>query len=446
MPAAEAAPAPIRMRILEWTICTVAALGFAFDIYVILVMPLIVRPVLADLGGLEPGMPAYNTWIGALFWVPALAGGIFGLLGGYLTDRFGRLRVMVWSIVLYAFSALAAAYATSLPAFLFWRTLSFVGVCVEFIAAIAWLAELFPNPRQRESVLGYTQVFASLGGLLVSAVSYLANHFAQSLPAIHGGHPAWRYTLMSAVVPAILLGLVRPFLPESWLWRERRAAGTLQQPSLAELFRPAFRRTTIATAVLFACGYGAGFGAFQQLPQIVPGIAEVSVLTPAAKAKVVAGVQFVHEMGGLAGRIAIAALAAVIVRRRLLLRIFLIPGLIVVPMVYFYPAIHSLYWLRIGIFLVGFLTVAQYSFWGNYLPRVYPTHLRGTGEAFATNVGGRMIGSSAAYVSSSLARLMPADAVSVQFAYAATAVTLFVYALGFATSFWLPEPSEKLPD
>ena len=44
----------------------------------------------------------------------------------------------------------------------------------------------------------------------------------------------------------------------------------------------------------------------------------------------------------------------------------------------------------------GFMTIAQFSFWGNYLPRVYPTYLRGTGESFAANVGGRMIGTSAA--------------------------------------------------
>ncbi len=42
--------------------------------------------------------------------------------------------------------------------------------------------------------------------------------------------------------------------------------------------------------------------------------------------------------------------------------------------------------------LCGFFTVAQFSFWGNYLPRVYPLHLRGTGESFAANVGGRILG------------------------------------------------------
>jgi hypothetical protein len=57
-----------------------------------------------------------------------------------------------------------------------------------------------------------------------------------------------------------------------------------------------------------------------------------------------------------------------------------------------------------------------------------------------------MFGSSAAYVTSSLAKVVPATAISVRFAYAAATVALFVYVLGFVTSFWLPEPAEKLPD
>ena len=44
----------------------------------------------------------------------------------------------------------------------------------------------------------------------------------------------------------------------------------------------------------------------------------------------------------------------------------------------------------------GFVTVAQFSYFGEYLPKAFPLHLRGTGGSFATNVGGRMIGTSAA--------------------------------------------------
>jgi hypothetical protein len=101
--------------------------------------------------------------------------------------------------------------------------------------------------------------------------------------------------------------------------------------------------------------------------------------------------------------------------------------------VFLFPATDNLELLKWGIFAVGLLTVAQFSFWGNYLPRVYPTHLRGTGESFAANVGGRMAGTFMAVVTAQLSTVMP-------LAYAAACVGFAVYALGFFASFWLPEP------
>ena len=112
-PTANTEAAKRSLTLTEWLICGVAALGFAFDIYELLMLPLIVRPALLELSGVTPGTPEFNTWVGLLFYVPALAGGVFGLLGGYLTDLFGRRRVLVWSILLYAFSAFAAAFSTS---------------------------------------------------------------------------------------------------------------------------------------------------------------------------------------------------------------------------------------------------------------------------------------------------------------------------------------------
>ena len=76
-------------------------------------LPLIVAPALRELVHAAPGTPAYNQWVGLLFWIPAIAGGVFGLLGGYLTDRLGRRRVLVWSILIYAFSAFAAGFSTT---------------------------------------------------------------------------------------------------------------------------------------------------------------------------------------------------------------------------------------------------------------------------------------------------------------------------------------------
>ena len=432
---------------IQWVICAVAALGFAFDIYEILMLPLIVRPALLELGKVQLGSPEFAYWRDMLFYLPAICGGIFGLLGGYLTDLLGRRRVLVWSILLYAFSACAAGFTTSLPWLVFFRCTTFIGVCVEFVAAVAWLAELFPNPKQRESVLGYTQAFSSIGGLLVTGAYYLAVTYGDSFPAIHGTHSAWRYTLISGLIPAIPLIIIRPFLPESTTWARKKAEGTLKRPSFAELFQPQYRKTTLVTTLMFACSYGAAFGAIQHLPQIVPGLAEVKELARPVQQKIVSSVQFWQEMGGLTGRFILAFLAVRILSRRRLLRLFQIPGLIIIPLVFLYPATTDLQALKWGIFIAGLLTVAQFSFWGNYLPRVYPTHLRGTGESFAANIGGRMIGTSAALLTTQVSRFMPPGTPFVKLAFAAACVAFFVYAMGLLLSFWLPEPKQQeLPE
>ncbi len=499
---APTAPAS-RMSSVQWLICVIAAIGFAFDIYELLMLPLIVRPALQELVGAAPGTPDFQMWVGRLFYIPAIAGGIIGLLGGYLTDRLGRRRVLTWSILIYAFSAFAAGFSTSIWMLLCFRCLVFVGVCVEFVAAVAWLAELFPDPHQREKVLGYTQAFSSIGGLLVALANGLAIQYGSSFPAItpllgglisdESAHSAWRYTLMSGVIPALPLILIRPFLPESPAWAKKKSEGTLRRPSVAELFNPELRQTTIVTTIMFACSFGGAFGAIQHMPQIIPGLPEVKARVKAAveapavaekvakrlaseevkgklagksederkkligaeKAKIegpvrgkvtqeaAASVTKVQELGGLLGRFALAVLAVMIVSRRKLLRVFQVPGLIAMPIIFAYCATTSLNLTYLGLFVAGFVTVAQFSFWGNYLPRVYPIHLRGTGESFAANIGGRLIGTSFAWITATLATTdNPAEAPQ-KLAYTAAAVAFSVYLVGFIASFWLPEPPKE---
>lgn len=441
----DAAHTPLTM--IQWLIVIIAAIGFAFDSYELLMLPLIVRPALIELLHVAPTSPAINDWVGILFYVPAVAGGIFGLLGGYLTDLFGRRRVLVWSILLYALSAFAAGYATSVQWLLFWRCCTFVGVCVEFVAAVAWLSELFPEPRQREAIVGYTQAFGSLGGIMVTGAYYLVVTYGHGLPEVRGGHEAWRYTLMSGVIPALPLILIRPFLPESPAWQQKKRAGTLKRPNFGELFQTSFRKTTVVTTTMMACAYAAAFGAIQQMPRIVPGLAAVRSLPRAAVEQTVSAVQWFQELGGLTGRILLAYLAIRIVSRRRLLHLFQVPGLVLLPIVFFVAPASGVSTVKWGIFAVGVLTIAQFSFWGNYLPRVYPTYLRGTGESFAANVGGRMIGTSAALVTTQLVDVMPGSTPAAKLAYACAVVGTLVYAIGLTVSFWLPEPKrEELPE
>jgi len=491
-----AAKAPA-LTAVQWLICTIAAIGFAFDIYELLMLPLIVRNALMELAKITPGTPEFVKWFGLLFYVPAFCGGIFGLLGGYLTDRLGRRRVLTWSILLYAFSAFAAGFSTNLWMLLLFRTTTFIGVCIEFVAAVAWLAELFDDPAQRERVLGFTQAFSSIGGLLVAVVAGIIAKEAGALPAIAlpeflglgdiaNPHAPWRYTLMSGLIPAIPLMIIRPFLPESPKWAARKAAGTLRRPSIAELFSPQLCTTTIVTTVMFAASYGVAFGAIQQMPQIVPGIdavqAEVKEKVATATAgledpakkegltkKITAETNFekaadytkAQEFGGLAGRFALALIVVSFVSRRALLRVFLLPGLVLMPIVFlafargeevtyfsldisWIPGFHqfSISLLGIGIFVAGFFTVAQFSFWGNYLPHVYPVHLRGTGESFAANIGGRMIGTPFAYLTQWLALqpFVPGTSPAMRTAYVAALVATTLFFVNLVLSFALPEP------
>ncbi len=64
------------------------------------------------------------------------------------------------------------------------RCTTFIGVCVEFVAAIAWLAEPLPDKKRKELVLGWTQAFSSIGGLLVAWANQLSVQYAERLPAI----------------------------------------------------------------------------------------------------------------------------------------------------------------------------------------------------------------------------------------------------------------------
>ena len=110
----DAASGPgLKLTRTQWLICFIATIGFLFDIYELLMLPLIGKDALLDLiPGLEPGSEEFTRWFRLIFFIPAICGGIFGLLGGYLTDLFGRRRVLTFSILLYAFAAFFAGFST----------------------------------------------------------------------------------------------------------------------------------------------------------------------------------------------------------------------------------------------------------------------------------------------------------------------------------------------
>jgi hypothetical protein len=283
-----------------------------------------------------------------------------------------------------------------------------------------------------------------------------------------------------------------PFVPESRVWKEKRAAGTLKRPSFGALFAPELRRVTIVTAVLSACAYGIAFGALQvTVARVAPGLPELkptaAALAPLRKEgealntklnalaaddpgrkeligqikenfarqkphidevkKMADKVQFRQEMGGLTGRVLLAVLLIVGMSRVALLKVFQVPALIILPLTYFKFFEQGGELFLWSYFVCGLITVAQFSYFGEYLPKVFPLHLRGTGGSFATNIGGRMIGTSMATLNTSwLAPLLAGGIAAVKpmhVALAAGYIATAMAVIAFLVGFLLPEPKAE---
>jgi MFS family permease len=505
--------------IVRILVILIAAIGFLFDTYELLMFPVIGSNAVGELiivnkdkdappaswitelgfngvtadtkRGIPPTSPQVGAWAGRMLWIAALCGGVFGMLGGLLIDRMGRKTIMIASILAYSLSPVAAAFSTDLWHLVLFRCTTFIGVCVEMVAAVTWLAELFEDKRTRELVIGWTLAAASLGGILVSeAYSHIIELVRSgSMPTLPfpEGHVAtnvaWRFTLLTGLIPGAAILFMIPFVPESSVWRQKKRDGTLRRPGFGELFSPMLRKTTIVTTILSACGYAAAFGAIQMTPlQIVPGLPEIAAKKGAAEkglaeakanlekttkgtpdfaaakeqletaqaTKVAsdqdlqgkrANIQKWQEYGGLLGRILLAVLL-LWVSSRTLIRLFLIPGIFLLPFTYFH-LVHADYdTFAIAIFFCGLFTVAQFSFLSEFLPRVFPLHLRGTGGSFATNFGGRMIGTMAATLNTEVLSKMFTDIPSqpMRVAAAAGVIGAAAFVIAFIATFFLPAP------
>lgn len=516
MSSAAPPPATSLSFITRILVLTVAAIGFLFDTYELLMFPvtgadavaeLVIRmedgsaaPIMAEMGltqveGTTRGVALNDTrvrlWAGRMLWIAALAGGFFGLIGGMLIDRLGRKTVMVASILLYSFSPVAAALSTELWMLILFRCTTFIGVCVEAVAAVTWLAELFADKRTREMAIGWTLACASIGGILVTEVYNLIvailNENPTGLPALPVGdgfnaHAAWRYTLLTGLVPGAFILFLMPFVPESRVWSEKKRNGTLIRPRIRELFSPSLIRTTLVTTTLSACAYASAFGALQLGPLImvtgIPPVNAVKAETPAAVQAATAKVQTTtagtperaaaerelaqaktavpraikeyrgkmqrwQEIGGLTGRILLAILL-VVLPSRTLLKVFLLPGVFLFPLTYLNLVHGEFLFFAIAVFFCGLLTVGQFSFISEFLPRVFPVHLRGTGGGFATNIGGRMIGTMAAIVNTEILSGMVGGADNaVKVATAGAIIGGAAYGLALLMAFFLPKPDDE---
>ena len=161
-------------------------------------------------------------------FVNALASGPFGmmiggLLGGVMGDRFGRRTALLASVIAFAVLTLAIAFVDTIPALLFLRFLSGVGLGGAMPNAATLASEYVPR-RQRPSAVTFTIVCIPLGG-------FVAAELAARIIPVYG----WRNLfIVGGVIPLVLAAVLWYVLPESPRFMAQRRE---RWPELTRLMR-----------------------------------------------------------------------------------------------------------------------------------------------------------------------------------------------------------------
>ncbi|MGC4045113.1 MAG: MFS transporter [Armatimonas sp.] len=372
----------------QWTVLFAAWLGWGFDIFDGLLYALVADNAIPTLLGIPIGseeakklVPFWNGVMGATLLIGWAIGGI---LFGKITDKLGRTKTLMLTMLLYSVGTAACALAPNIWILLLFRIAVAFGIGGEWAAGAAMVAEVVPEKRRIEAgALLYTS--APVGLLLASFVSGgIIKGFGD--PSV-----SWRYVFACGLLPAIVAFIVRMFLKEPEMWQaaagEQKAA-----PTVAELFTPARRKATIggifmalvALITWWSCNTFSAIIA----AQLARGEATKLGLSPTdTKAlveswKLIALVSFC--IGGLIGTMLTVPLAKAMGRKAMFAIYFALGAASILgTFALSWPPQTRLY----GFFPIGLTIFGVFGSFTYYLPELYPTRLRGTGAGFTYNVG-----------------------------------------------------------
>lgn len=231
---------------------------------------------------------AVNKWFGvimACFLVGAATGGV---VFGWLGDKIGRVRAMTVSVLLYSVCSGLSALSQSPEQLAVLRFLGALGMGGEWALGVALVMEVWPN-ASRAWLAGWIGAFGNLGYTICGAIALglhsakgqLAGHLEglgvpADLAASLTANGNWRLLLLSGAVPALLTLFIRLFVPESEKWTKEKEAGKASHWSGRDLI-----------GVLIGCAAALGIIALWAAPDI--GLTVRVVGSLAALAVVVAG-------------------------------------------------------------------------------------------------------------------------------------------------------------
>lgn len=444
----------------QWIVLAAAFLGWMFDGVEIGLFPLIVRPALQDLGVTSDSVIArWNSVIVASFLLGAAVG---GLVFGWLGDKLGRVRAMVMSVLAYSLFTGACYFATAPWQLGLFRFIASMGMGGEWALAVALVMECWPE-RHRPKLAGAIGAAANFGFLFIAMV-------AMTKPVTR---ESWRWMMLVGACPALLALFIMAFVPESERWKEsvKRAASK----PLREIFGPRLRRKTFFAIVFSAVPLIGTWAAVSGwIPVWVDQMTEAesartlltaeqiplfdAAKTPKERHDLLTEFLSPEQWRAVGARTARAkASVQVLMSIGAILACFIAPvigGMWGRRPVYFALCLLSLigcaYLFRyldhydsqfmVTAFLVGGVSAAFYGWLPLYLPELFPTSVRATGQGLSFNFG-RILAAIGTVYMGTLVSLFGGD-----YGRAMAAITL-IYVVGMVVIWFAPETKGKpLPE
>lgn len=456
----------------HWFVFTVAALGWLADcmdqqLFNLARVSAVTELITRQMPGDDPATvqernkqvkswASYSTSIFLMGWA---SGGIFfGILG----DRWGRVKTMLLTILLYSLFTGLSALSVGVWDFAFYRFLTGLGVGGEFAVGVALLAETMPGPA-RPYTLGLLQAFSALGNVTAALLFMLAGHlegqgFFRDLYVFgYGPVTPWRVLFVIGTVPALIALIVRRRLEEPAAWKAQKARVNdgYKLGSYSEMLgtKP-WRRHALAGLALAFSGvvglWAIGFFSVDLQQYVFNTSLKEKGLSGAdleGTKKYYAGVtSLVLQLGAFCGMFAFSTITN-FTGRKPAFALFLTLAAASTALVFLkLNTVGDILWM---VPLMGFCQLALFGGYAIYFPELFPTRLRSTGTSFCYNVG-RFVAAIGPVALSLLTTQVYHDYADVDpalpFRYAGLTMCS-VFAIGLVALLFLPETKGKpLPE
>jgi MFS family permease len=312
-----------------------------------------------------------NQDAGLIGTVTLLTSAFGGWFAGALSDRFGRVRTLQFTIAWFAFFTFLCGFAQTYWQLFAFRALMGLGFGGEWAAAAVLIGEVI-RPQHRGKAVGAMQSGWAIGW---GVAALMATLFFSYLPQ----EVAWRALFWVGLTPALLVFFVRRYVEEPPVFKQTQsnlsAAGT--KPNFMEIFSPEILRTTVLTSLLATGAQGGYYAITTWLPTFLRTERHLTVFGTG-------GYLAVIIIGSFVGYLTGAWLADRIGRRANFILFALCSILTVIA--YTQVPIDNTMMLYLG-FPLGFFASGIFSGMGAFLTENFPTRVRGSGQGFAYNFG-----------------------------------------------------------